>query len=87
MTFRLRFHAGVLRGCAIVTILRRPHRRYVWDGPGQITTTSPALRGYLALSGGIGGVTYTDARDRMHGGFGSYPGPRPRRRLRPDVIC
>jgi hypothetical protein len=87
LTFTLRVARGILRGCAITTILRRPHRRYVWDGPGQITATSPRLRKYLALSGGIGGVTYTYARDRMHGGFGSHPGPHPRRRLRPDVVC
>jgi hypothetical protein len=87
VVFVLHVRAGVLRGCAIASILRRPHRRYVWDGPGQITATSPSLRQYLALSGGIGGVTYTHARDRMHGGFGSYPGTRPRGRSRPDVVC
>jgi hypothetical protein len=86
VTFKLRVSAGVLRGCAIASIIRRPHRRYVWDGPGQITATSPGLRRYLALSGGIGGVTYTYAPRRMHGGFGSYPGPPPRRRL-PDIVC
>jgi hypothetical protein len=87
MTFTLHFAAGALRGCAITTILRRPHRRYVWDGPGQITATSPRLRRYLALSGGIGGVTMTYARSRMHGGFGSYPGTRKRRALRAEVVC
>ena len=87
ITFVLRVARGTMRGCSITTILRRPNRRYVWDGPGQITSTSPRLRKYLALSGGIGGVTYTYARDRMHGGFGSYPGPRPRGRLRADVVC
>ena len=87
ITFTLRVARGTMRGCSITTILRRPDQRYVWDGPGQITSTSPRLRRYLALSGGIGGVTYTYARDRMHGGFGSYPGPRPRGRLRADVVC
>jgi hypothetical protein len=87
VTFTLRVADGTLHGCSITTILRRPHRRYVWDGPGQITATSPRLHQYLALSGGIGGVTYAYARDRMHGGFGSYPGPHVRRRSRPDVVC
>ena len=86
-TFTLRVHAGVLRGCDITTILRRPRGRYVWDGPGQITATSPRLRRYLALSGGVGGVTMVGARDRLHGGFGSYPGTVDRGPSRADVVC
>jgi hypothetical protein len=87
ITFTLRVSRGIMHGCSITTIWRRPRGRYVWDGPGQITATSPRLHEYLALSGGIGGVTYTYARDRMHGGFGSHPGPHHRRGSRPDVVC
>jgi hypothetical protein len=87
VTFTVRVAAGVLRGCAITTILRRPHRRYVWDGRSQITATSPRLRQYLALAGGIGGVTMTYARNRMHGGFGSFPGTSKRGERRADVVC
>ena len=87
VTFTLRVSRGILHGCSITTIWRRPRGRYVWDGPGQITATASRLRRYLALSGGVGGVTFTYARDRMHGGFGSYPGPHVRRRSRPDVVC
>jgi hypothetical protein len=88
LTFTLRFAAGILRGCAINTIIRRPHARYVWDGSGQITGASPRLRRYLGLSGGLGGFTMTYARDRMHGGFGSFPaGVNERPPPGPDVVC
>jgi hypothetical protein len=85
VTFTVRVKHGVLRGCAIASIIPRPHGRWVWDGAAQVTATSPRLRRYLALSGGIGGVTHLDARDRMHGGFGSYPGSVPNPRS--DVVC
>jgi hypothetical protein len=85
VSFTMRFASGSMRGCAINEIFRRPHRRFVWDGPGQITATSPRLRRYLALTGRIGGVTMTYARDRAHGGFGVPPDRAGGRR--PDVIC
>jgi hypothetical protein len=67
LTFAARFSGGELRGCAINTITRRPHARYLWDGQGQITATSPALHAYLGLPVSIGGITMTDAVSRMHG--------------------
>jgi hypothetical protein len=76
VTFTFRSARGVLRGCAINSILRRPHARYVWDGQGQITWTSPQLRRYLATAGGIGGVTSIHHLRQVHGGFGTFPGRR-----------
>jgi hypothetical protein len=71
LTFAARFSAGELHGCAITTILRRPHARYLWTGDGQITATSPALRAYLGLEVSTGGVTMTDGITRMRGGLQS----------------
>jgi hypothetical protein len=74
LTFSARFSKGELRGCTINAILRRPHARYLWEGEGgQITGTSPELRKYLGLPGGIYGVTMLGRLDHMHGGFGSLP--------------
>jgi hypothetical protein len=77
MTFAVRFPRGELRGCAITTITRRPHARYLWDGQGQITATSQALHALLGLPVSIGGITMTDAVSRMHGGLRS-PAPEQR---------
>ena len=63
LTFAARFAGGELRGCAINTITRRPHARYLWQGNGQITATSPALHAYLGLPVSIGGITMTAAAD------------------------
>jgi hypothetical protein len=71
LTFRARFSKGELRGCGIVDNYRRPHGRYVWDGPGQITGTSPALHTYLGLGMRFGGIIKIDALNRVHGGFGT----------------
>ncbi|HEX5900950.1 MAG TPA: hypothetical protein VFY32_16210 [Solirubrobacteraceae bacterium] len=67
LTFAARFAGGELRGCAINTITRRPHARYLWQGQGQITATSPALHAYLGLPVSIGATTMTAAVTHMHG--------------------
>jgi hypothetical protein len=67
LTFAARFPKGELRGCAITTITLRPHRRYLWQGDGQITRTSPGLHGYTGLAVSLGGLTTTDALTRLHG--------------------
>jgi hypothetical protein len=71
LTFEAHFAKGDLRGCGIVDNYRRPHGRYVWDGPGQITRTSPALRKYLGLEMRFGGILKTNDLNRVHGGFGT----------------
>jgi len=60
LTFVFKSRAGELRGCVRNTILLRPGSRYVWDGPGEITSTSSALRQYRGLKLRIGGVTRMD---------------------------
>lgn len=67
LTFAVRFAGGEIRGCAINTITRRPHARYLWEGHGQITATSTALRAYLGLPVSIGGTTLTAAVTHVHG--------------------
>jgi hypothetical protein len=88
LTFAARFSKGELRGCAINAILRRPHARYLWEGDGgQITGTSPALRKYLGLPGGIHGFTMIDRLNHMHGGFGSFPAGGRGVRSAPGDLC
>jgi hypothetical protein len=87
LTFALRFSRGELRGCAITTITRRPHARYLWDGQGQITTTSRALHAYLGLPVSIGGLTMTDAMSRMHGGLRSQPPEQRTSTGTPGDVC
>ena len=82
LTFTARFSTGELRGCAINTMLRRPHGRYLWGGLGQITGTSQALHAYLGLEVDIRGITRTDALTHMHGGLASI-----RPELRPSTVA
>jgi hypothetical protein len=67
--FALRFTTGLLRGCAVVETVPRPHARYLWgSSSGQVTATSPSLREYRGLPVTIVGVTRsTDRPARMHG--------------------
>jgi hypothetical protein len=69
LTFEAGFAEGDLHGCGIVDNFRRPHGRYVWDGPGQITSTSPTFHKYLGLEIRFGGIIKVDALNRVHGGF------------------
>jgi hypothetical protein len=71
VTFTVRLSRGELRGCAINTITRRPHARYLWDGQGQITAGSGALHAYVGLPVDLGGITMIDAASHMHGGLTS----------------
>jgi hypothetical protein len=74
LNFKARFSKGELRGCAINSVLSRPHARYVWDGSGQITGTSPALRKYLALSIGVGAITKKDDLEHARFNLATRPG-------------
>lgn len=76
LTFTAHFSEGELRGCAITTVIRRPHAHYLWAGDGQITAASPALREYLGLAVSLVGTTRVNDVNHMHGGFASLrPGP------------
>jgi hypothetical protein len=87
VTFAARFSRGELRGCAINTITRRPHARYLWDGQGQITATSRALHAYLGLPVSIAGVTTIDAASHMHGGLTPLLTEPPTSSAAPGDLC
>ena len=83
--FRVTFKKGWLRGCLHNTVLLRPGNRYVWDGPGRITSTSASLRRYRDVKVLGGGLTMAD--DLTHAkpfGFSS-PVPPPVRHA--DTRC
>jgi hypothetical protein len=83
--FRVTFKEGWLRGCLQNTVLLRPGNRYVWDGPGRITSTSASLRRYRGIRVYGGGLTMAD--DLTHAkpvGFSS-PVPPPVRHA--DIRC
>jgi hypothetical protein len=65
MHFRITFKSGWIRGCFHNTVMLRPGNRYVWDGPGQITGTSKALRRYRGLLVHDGGLTRADDLDHV----------------------
>jgi hypothetical protein len=83
--FRVTFKKGWLRGCLHNTVLLRPGNRYVWDGPGRITSTSASLQRYRGIKVHDGGLTMAD--DLTHAkpfGFSS-PVPPPVRHA--DIRC
>jgi hypothetical protein len=49
LRFRVSFKKGFLSGCFRNTIYKRPGNRLIWDGPGQVTGSSSALRRYRGL--------------------------------------
>jgi hypothetical protein len=55
--FRATFKSGSVSGCFYNTVLLRPGDRQVWDGPGQVTATSAALRRYRGVLVHDGGLT------------------------------
>jgi hypothetical protein len=63
LRFRATFRKGWIRGCIHNFIVLRPGNRQVWDGSGQITSTSRSLRRYRGLKGHDGGQTMADDLD------------------------
>jgi len=57
LRFRATFKSGRVSGCLYNTVLLRPGARQVWDGPGQVTATSSALRRYRGVLVHDGGLT------------------------------
>jgi len=85
LRFALHFGAGLLRGCAVLETVPRPHNRYLWQTTGaQVTATSPRLHGYRGLPVAISGVTWHgDRLARMRGHLDSQT---PTRRV-PGDLC
>lgn len=76
LRFRAAFKRGFVSGCLYNATALRPGNRQVWDGPGQITSTSSSLRRYRGLLVRGGGVS--QANDLTHAkpfGVASGPGP------------
>lgn len=57
LQFRWTTASGVLAGCVVNTISRRPHARFVWDGVGVVTSATGRLARYRGRAIGIAGVT------------------------------
>jgi TolB protein len=85
LRFRVTFKKGWVRGCVHNTVLMRPGNRYVWDGPGRITSTSSSLRRYRGIKVYDGGVTMTD--DLTHAKPFRFDSPVPPPARRADTRC
>jgi hypothetical protein len=48
---------GTIGGCVVNTIYRRPHTRFVWDGPGRVKVATGAFARYRGRAIGFGGVS------------------------------
>jgi hypothetical protein len=57
LRFRWITSQGTLAGRLDNRILRRPHGRWVWDGPGRVTSATGALGRYRHRSVGSAGET------------------------------
>jgi hypothetical protein len=76
LQFRWTSSRGVLGGCVVNTIYRRPHARFVWDGPGLVKVATGGLARYRGRAIGIGGVSDIGLTSRAHIGLaGGAPRP------------
>jgi hypothetical protein len=80
LRFRWEAISGTLEGCADTTILRRPYGRFVWDGPGTVSTATGSLKKYRGSEASIGGRTMVSTPEKAYigignGGLGSRPRP------------
>jgi hypothetical protein len=61
LQFRWTSPRGTIGGCVVNTIYRRPHARFVWDGPGRVKEATGAFARYRGREIGLGGVSDTAA--------------------------
>jgi hypothetical protein len=77
LQFRWRTPQGVLGGCVVNTVLRRPYGRFVWDGPGLVTIATGGFARFrgraIALAGATNLALTTRARIIL-GGDARPPG-------------
>jgi hypothetical protein len=78
LLFRWDAPNGTLLGCVDATIARRPYGRWVWDGPGTITTATGAFKKYLGGEASLGGRTMVSTPEKAYisvgnGGNGGRP--------------
>jgi hypothetical protein len=64
LRYRWTTASGSLSRCVQARVMRRPHGRWVWDGPGRATAATGSLRGYAGRQGAFGGHTSVAAPDR-----------------------
>jgi hypothetical protein len=64
LRFRWTSARGSISGCVVNTTYRRPHARFVWDGPGRIISASPAYARYRGREIGLGGASDVRLTDR-----------------------
>jgi hypothetical protein len=57
LQFRWTSPHGTIGGCVVNTIYRRPHARFVWDGPGRVKEATGAFARYRGREIAIGGVS------------------------------
>jgi hypothetical protein len=75
LQFRWTSSRGVLGGCLVNTIYRRPHARFVWDGPGLVKVATGGLARYRGRAIAIGGVSDIRLPSRAHIGLGGDARP------------
>jgi hypothetical protein len=57
LQFRWASPRGTISGCVVNTIYRRPHERFVWDGPGRVKAATGAFARYRGREIAIGGAS------------------------------
>jgi hypothetical protein len=57
LQFRWTTPRGVLGGCVVNSVLRRPYGRFVWDGPGLVKVATGAFARYRGRAMAIAGET------------------------------
>jgi hypothetical protein len=57
LQFRWTSPRGSISGCVVNTVLRRPHARFVWDGPGRVKAATGAFARYRGREIAIGGAS------------------------------
>jgi hypothetical protein len=70
LLFRWDAPNGTLLGCVDASIIRRPYGRWVWDGPGTITTATGTLKKYLGGEASLGGRTMVSTPEKAYIGLG-----------------
>jgi hypothetical protein len=76
--FRWQSPNGTLGGCVDATIARRPYGRWVWDGPGSITSATGVFKKYLGGEASLAGRTMVSTPEKAYislgnGGNGGRP--------------
>ena len=80
LLFRWDAPNGTLSGCVDAIISRRPHGRWIWDGPGTITAATGAFEKYRGGEAELGGRTMVSTPEKAYITLGNTGLPSPRLR-------